>query len=32
LGVASAAVVGTNSFFKIQQIANTSTLSVGNWS
>jgi hypothetical protein len=32
LGVASAAVVGTNSFFKIQQVANTSTLSVGNWS
>jgi len=32
LGVASAAVIGTNSFFKIQQVASTSTLSVGNWS
>ena len=32
LGVAAAAVVGTNSYFKITQIGSTSTATIGNWS
>ena len=32
LSTAAAAVVGANSYFKITQIANTSTQTIGNWS